>query len=553
MAVITVWFSDLESLELNAEVPCLAADVYNKACTLKSHECMVEYCAGKGRCGKCRAKISGNISVLSSQEKLLLSKDEQLAGIRLLCQTEILGDASIFVQKPFENMQIESDGSLNLVNDFEFYDGLGVAIDLGTTTIASLLFKAGSQVPLCSAVLPNPQKKFGADVLSRICASLNGHSAELFELAAGAVDQAIEELCRKAGCSCFEISRICICANTTMLYLLTQKNCSSISKAPFKADCLFGIELKAGNLNGSDGGLKTVKPETSVYLAPCVSAFIGADTVSCMLSLDVCQFEKPVMIADMGTNSEMVLYMPAQNGGKTKILCTSSAAGPAFEGADISCGMCAVSGAVEKIDIINGKAVCSVIGNVEPCGLCGSGLLDAAAVLRQAFQLDENGCFVVSQDEDSAENGVFELVQDKSEKTKAVLYKGKNSVVTLSQDDVRAFQLAKAALCAGLECLLVEAEKSADSIETVFLAGGFSKKMNVSNAVYVGLVPARFGSKIKNCGNAALMGAARLLQDKNAKTEALKLVQNACVIELGGSHLFQQLFIERMNLKAVKS
>lgn len=549
MAFLTVHFSERTSFSLKIETPCSAFYAYNEACRQFGFPPHVKYC-GNGSCGKCRAKIRGSLSEKTQEELQKLSTQEIECGIRLLCQTEILGNAEIFADSESGKMRIESGGSLSEIREYSDYEGLGVAIDLGTTTIAGLLFKAGSDRPLSSAVLPNPQRIYGSDVITRITASLEGREADLFNLVCGALDNLIEELCRKADLPAEDVSRISISANTTMLYLLTERDCALISRSPFKADCLFGFCLEAGNLNGRNAGLSAVKADASVYLLPCVSAFIGADTVACILSLNMENNKQPALIADLGTNSEMVFFVPAENGKPSEIICTSSAAGPAFEGANISCGMCAIEGAVENISLVNGKIEFSVVGGVKPSGLCGSGLLDAIAVLRQSGQIDESGRILLSDCSDDDEE-IFETVAENGG-TKAVLYKDASTGISLSQNDVRAFQLAKASLCAGLECLTSKARVDAHSIGSLYLAGGFAKSFSVQNAVNVGLFPEEMAGNVRHCGNASLMGAALVLQDKTAAPKAAAIARKATVFELGGSELFQELFIKCMALKPQK-
>ncbi len=549
MAFLTVHFSDKAPFRLEIKTSCSAFEAYNEACRNCGIVEKTKYCAG-GICGKCRAKICGSLSEITETEKSKLSTHELDEGVRLLCQVEILGDAELFADYKAENMQIESGGYFARIQEYAEYDGLGVAIDLGTTTIAGLLFRAGHAEPLASAVLPNPQRCYGSDVITRITSSLDGHAPELFELVCSAIDRLIEELCTKAGCRIESVAKLCVSANTTMLYLLTERDCASISKSPFDADCLFGLELEAGNLNGRGGGLKAVTASVPVFLLPCVSAFIGADTVSCILSLNIEDCKRPAVIADLGTNSEMVLFVPSESGRPAEIICTSSAAGPAFEGANISCGMCAVEGAVENISLVNGRAEYAVIGGEKPSGLCGSGLLDAVAVLRQLGQIDESGTILVSDCADDEEE-IFETVAE-ADGAKAVLFKDASTEISLSQKDVRAFQLAKASLCAGLECLASKAQIDAHSIGSLYLAGGFAKSFSVQNAVCVGLFPDGMAQNAKYCGNASLMGAALVLQDKHARAKAGAIAEKAKLFELGGSKLFQELFIKCMALKAQK-
>ena len=252
-----------------------------------------------------------------------------------------------------------------------------------------------------------------------------------------------------------------------------------------------------------------------VYYPPCMNAFVGAD-ITCAV-LDSGMTEKPgiYLLCDIGTNGEIALWKDGT------LYVTSTAAGPAFEGAGISCGCSSIPGAIDRFWLEDGQVKVHTIGQAEPCGVCGSGLIDAIAVFLELERVDETGF---------AEEGDLSLTEN----------------VSLIPADVRAVQLAKGAIAAGIRSLLEEARVSEEEIDTLFIAGGFGSHLNVASAAAIGLIPPNLQKKVCVLGNAALSGAAKILLDKQEMARAEQTAQCARHVNLGGSSRFNQHFMEAM-------
>lgn len=451
-------------------------------------------CGGNGKCGKCKVKAIGKLSSLTNAEKEFLSKKEILNNVRLACQTYALGDCDVKTISKNNHTKILSDGKIGNYVLNPTFTNYGIAVDVGTTTIVGTLYNSSAKL-LAKTQMVNPQIKWGADVISRIEFALNGNERVLKNSIIDALNNLINKLTKIASVSLNLIDYIVITGNTAMLYFLTGENVKPLSKFPFKAEKLFGETITAKNL-----GLNVVNGETKVYLPPCISAFVGADTTSAILSTNLCE-NKTAMLVDIGTNGEMALYA---NG---KLTVCSTAAGPAFEGVGISSGMTASSGAIDKITILNGKIRYSVIDKLTPIGICGSGLIDAVACLIDLGVLEESGYL-----------------------SKNPYYITEN--ISITQKDIRNLQLSKSAINAGLLTLLKNACVKENAVDNFYIAGGFGNYINVENAVKIGLLPKVIAKQKIVVGNAALSGAIMLLLDKNAKNKAENIAKNATPLNL---------------------
>ena len=254
-------------------------------------------CGGHGRCGKCKAYASGAVSEPSDTERKLLSPDELAQGVRLSCLTRVLGDCEVRTSLGEEQVQIVTDGELPETELMPCFEGYGVAIDIGTTTLAARLYGANGAM-LADASGINPQQEWGADVISRIEASLAGKGNELASSIRGALCKMISELADKALISASDIGGAVITGNTVMLSLLTLECVEPFSHAPFEIKRSFGETLLAKEL-----ALDVLAPDTPVYLPPCISAFVGADTTCALLATSLTKSDKPVMLADIVNNS----------------------------------------------------------------------------------------------------------------------------------------------------------------------------------------------------------------------------------------------------------
>ena len=249
-----------------------------------------------------------------------------------------------------------------------------------------------------------------------------------------------------------------------------------------------------------------------------MDAFVGADITCAVLACGMTERDEISLLCDVGTNGELALW---KNG---TLYVTSAAAGPAFEGAEISSGCMGITGAIDRVYAANGRVYAHTIGDAPAVGICGSGLLDAVAAFLDTEQIDETGAI--------EDNALF-------------LTAGGNTV-TLTQGDIRAVQLAKGALASAIEVLLLHADVRAEQVDKVYLAGGFGTKLSVASAVRIGMLPRAFLDKTVAIGNAALAGAAMLLSDDDTKQKAARLASLAKPIELGGNEQFNDLFVEHM-------
>ncbi len=441
-------------------------------------------CGKKGTCKKCKAQMTGNIS-----------NNENLT-----CQTRLLGDAEVILRQSDSIEQIQQGTK----NQFEVIAPLssnyGAAIDIGTTTVVLNLCDLSTGAVLTNCAKLNSQTAIAADVMGRIDAALKGKLKILQQQILSDISELLSTACRKADIECSAVESMVITGNTTMLYLLTGKNPQSLATAPFEADELFGCETEIL-------GIKT-------YLPPCMNAFVGADITCAVLTSGMTEDSSTSLLCDLGTNGELALW----KGGKLSV--TSTAAGPAFEGVGISCGCQSISGAIDKV-CLNGDSVqVHTINDIPAKGICGSGLIDAVAVFLETEEIDETGA--IDDDLILSEN------------------------VILTDRDIRVFQLAKAAVAAGMQTLIEKSGLSPDEITKLYIAGGFGAHLNIESAIKTGLILSEFKSKEIVLGNASLTGATELIFDVNKISLLQKLADNSQHISIGGDPLFNENYIEQM-------
>jgi len=454
----------------------------------KSGISMSHPCGGIGKCGKCTIEVLGAVS--------LPDEAELTAGCRLSCRTRLLGNAIVTLKNTFSASLLAEDFTANIKPCGNSEEIIGAAVDIGTTTIALSVYNLATGKCLSAKTAVNPQISISTDVMGRIDAALHKKLLLMQEM----VVSSIRTLAVTTGYF-DKIDKWILTGNTTMLYLLTGRNPEALAVAPYVADHLFGEEI---TFLGK-----------SAYLPNCMHAFVGADITCAVLASDICKLPETALLCDIGTNGEIALW-------KEGILyVTSTAAGPVFEGAGISCGCQSVPGAVESVALQNTSLSVKTIGNSTPVGICGSGIIDAVSCLLEKGTIDETG----AMEEDSV------LLCEN---------------ISITQEDIRNVQLAKAAVAAGILTLLEVTETSVDEISTFYLAGGFGKHINLDSAVRIGLFPAELKSKVKVLGNAALQGAAAMLTDERLKEKAASLTKTAKHVSLGGDATFHKLYIEEM-------
>lgn len=369
------------------------------------------------------------------------------------------------------------------------------ALDVGTTTIALALVSLEEKKVVRVLTETNAQRAFGADVISRIQYCVEHGQETLHRVLVEQIERMVEQL---------HVSNplpMLVAANVTMLHLLFDEDCRGMGTAPYTPVFL-----------NSRVASVAIKGVSRLQCLPSVHAFVGADVVAGMHAVGLPEPGKFRLLVDLGTNAEIVLF--SRHGG----LCTSAAAGPCFEGVHISCGMSATEGAISKVWQAGGRLMLQTVGNVTPKGICGTGLVDAVAALLRMGRIDKTGLL----------DGAREPL------TKEIF---------LSAEDVRQFQLAKSAVSSAIAVLMEEAGITCDALDGLFLSGGFSTEMNISNAVTVGLFPRALLGKCRAIPNSSLAGC---VQGLLSQTDFSEYTAGMRYVELAKSARFEKLFVENM-------
>jgi uncharacterized 2Fe-2S/4Fe-4S cluster protein (DUF4445 family) len=460
-------------------------------------------CGGNGICGKCKVWIMGEGSVTACMYPVTEPVDIVLPDKR---EAKILSEQhSHTIPVPF------MPGPSAQLSSFP----RGVAIDLGTTSLVFHLVDLVTGSLVETRVVLNPQAQYGADVISRISYAFMrvGGLERLQSLIIDAINREINHLTQKAGISDENIVKMTVAGNTTMLHLLLGVDPKPIALAPFKPRFTDEQVMTAKDLNLHCHADATVK------LLPSVSAYVGADIVAGLASVRHEKEDGNYLFMDIGTNGELALVRPEG------ILCCSAAAGPAFEGARISCGMGGMEGA---ISVYNGNGY-HVIGDTSPAGVCGSGLIDLVAFLLDSGILSEDGLlpgdFVVE-------------TADRS---------GTGEPIVITQQDIREVQLAKSAIAAGIKILLQHAGLTIEQIDGLYLAGGFGNYINPESAARIGLFPKEMASRTIPLGNTSGTGALLALKSTLFDQVMSELLERTEYIELSRNEEFNLEFAMNMN------
>ena len=518
-------------------------------------------CSGKGSCGKCCIIIeeTRKTDPPKQREKEVFTEWELEEGWRLSCMTVPTDDLyvcipeirenQIQVQMEFvRNTKMESDvqaTTVNCENKIEDCaqmgaDGeikpenmdteksvYGIAIDIGTTTLAAELISITDGTCLKTASSVNHQRAYGADVISRIRAASSGDAEKLRESILKDVRDLAETLLAGQDQNVLNVSKIVIAGNTTMIHLLLGYSCVGLGTAPFTPVNLAPEDMTWGELTGDcektrESGDTGINQTTKVQIMPGISAFVGGDITAGMMGCGM-RPDKCEMLIDIGTNGEMVLATGDH------FLVSSVAAGPAFEGGNISCGMPGVPGAVCRA-VLFGKnnMVTRTIGNKPAIGLCGTGIIDVMYELVRHHIVDTQGIL----GEPWFEKG-FPVVPGK---------------IYFTQEDIRQVQMAKAAICAGVEVLLQKSNISYEQIKKVYVAGGFGMGLDMEKALGIGLLPIGLRGKLMPVGNSALEGAARCLthSKESSDMQPQEIAAISHEINLADTPEFQELYLKHM-------
>ncbi len=412
---------------------------------------------------------------------------------------------------------------------------LGLAVDVGTTKLAGYLVELETGRTLASAGAMNPQIAYGEDVMARIAYAMDGEeqAATLQAAVVGAVNDLARDLCTQSGRHSEEIREIVeavVVGNTAMHHLFIGLPVRQLGLAPYLAAVSEALDLKAREV-----GLE-IAPGGYVHLLPNIAGFVGADHVAMILSTEIGEAEGAVLGLDIGTNTEVVLRA---NG---RLIACSTASGPAFEGAHIKDGMRAAEGAIERLRIVDSGVEYQTIGDAPPVGLCGSGVLDAVAQLRQLGVLDERGNMGHHPGVRRTEHGPEFVLVTAGEG-------GSDREVVITRGDVGEIQLAKGAIRAGINILLDEAGLSEQDLDQVVIAGAFGTYIDVSSAIVIGMFPPLPLERFNQVGNAAGMGAKLALVSRDQRARAAEIARQVEYIELTNDKRFVDEFAKAMYLK----
>jgi len=437
-------------------------------------------CGGNGTCGKCKVEI------LSNGEKKTV----------LACKTAVVDGITVILDQVLGSGLTDTEEQVFSV---EKREGFGVAFDLGTTTLAFALIDLANGTIKQKKSMLNPQASFGADVISRINFSKDGNLKILQKVILEATESVLKDFCIFLNQD--KLESLFISGNTTMLNIFAGAEVTQIGIAPYSAKILQCTKLRDLPLSVKE-----------VVLMPSANAFVGGDAVVGAVSVGIEKGNN--VFVDIGTNGEIIV----SKGGE--FYCASTAAGPCFEGARIECGMGGTAGAVDHVFEDNGIAY-TTIENVFPKGVCGSGLVDAIALMLKKGIIDQTG---------ACQQDKF-FITDK---------------VYITNNDVREFQLAKSAIASGIDVLMSVAKLSDDEVDNVFVAGGLGYYLNIGNAVSLGLLKKSLKNKIKVVGNASLKGAIMCLLNKKYLDESIDLSKRVQSVDLSTSKEFNERFIDNM-------
>ncbi len=471
-------------------------------------------------------------------ECLLQSLPEEYNNLSI--SFDLLKDMSSILDKDNENyFLVIKDGEILNIETQE-QKNYGLAFDIGTTTIVGLLVDLDTGKTVKVASRTNPQVVAGADVITRINYSINENDGltKLQKLVISAINEIINELCINMNYDSNDIYSIALAGNAVMNHLLLGINPKSMAFAPYVPVYHFISDIKAKNLS------LNINPSASVYILPNISGFVGGDIVALILAHKLLETEKITLGIDIGTNGEIVV------GSKKRLLCCATAAGPAFEGGHITFGMRAANGAIDSVSIEGDKILYHVIGNVNPKGICGTGLIDLIAALLEIGIIDETGRIVSPDEIDSVALPFKNRIRENGSQYEFVLVfkeeiKNGNDIV-LKQQDVRELQLAKGAISAGYSVLLSELGLEEKDIDEVLIAGAFGSYIKKESAMRIGLLPKISLDKVKSIGNSSSIGAKQYLVSDTKRKESIEIVKNTEYIELCLRPDFQEKFMDSM-------
>jgi uncharacterized 2Fe-2S/4Fe-4S cluster protein (DUF4445 family) len=499
-------------------------------------------CNGSGACGLCRIRIKdGHAHGPTAKEQYLIEESRRARGVRLACQVVPEGDLAIEILSPARKSawrSLPAEAVYRIRGGYvtkgisgsdavpDVGDRYGIAVDLGTTQISISLVSVNSGRRLAVRCGRNPQEESGADVMTRlVAASGSGMRAqEMTDQLVRAIGEGIHDIASRDGIDLRRVSHLALVGNTAMLALLTGRNYDRLIRPDTWMDTIDCIP-------GDTGAWKTaweIPTGAMAEVLPPIGGFVGSDLLAGVLATELTKNTQPGLFIDFGTNTEIALW-----DGRT-LLVTSAAGGPAFEGSGIRCGIPAEPGAICRIRFTDGIPEYQTLGGEEPCGICGTGIVDLIAGLVRSGILTEKGQFAAAYT-----------------KTGFVL-SGPDPVLELKKSDVDVFQRAKAAVGAGIQVLMDEAGLECPELDRVLVGGTFGKSLDIVNAAAIGLLPAVPADRIELCGNTALAGCELVLFLSPVSVRLRRIGEQARVINLAGYPDFDEIYLENLYLRPLE-
>jgi len=467
-------------------------------------------CGGVGKCGRCQ----------------VLVRDGEGLSFRLACTTPVSDGMEVVVERA-GTMEVLQSGVTGSYPVNEGATGYGMSIDIGTTTVVAYLHDLATGERLAAVGRSNPQIAFGSDVISRISASVDGK----LDLMTGIIQDALRDmkakLCKSAKIDPAEVVKYTVAGNTVMQHIAVGLPPDSIGGAPFTPLSLFADTREIDGLG-------------PCYFARCIAGYVGGDITAGMLAVTFDEGGTRLFL-DLGTNGEMAL---AHDG---RIVCCATAAGPVFEGANVHFGMPASPGAISKVGFEDGKVKIEVIGDVEPIGVCGTGIIDAVALMARLGIITERGYLNGPDDDDELDEALLPLVGE--EETGNVFYLTEDKSIYITQRDIRNLQLAKAAVCGGISTMLDEMGIEVSDVEKLEIAGGFGAYLNLESAAAIGLFPKELLPYASSVGNTSGEGATALLVSDAARVREAEISEKCDYLELSCSMKFNNYYINLMEFE----
>ncbi len=504
-------------------------------------------CGGSGTCGKCRGRLISGI--VEHTKSIKLEDEDYNDGWRLLCQSEVIGDAVFWIpasaasfqrgintadlSSPAKRKQYEEtlgkifgEGGLALGRKGAKY---GIAIDIGTTTVAGALIEIETHKILSQASMGNGQIRYGADVINRIISQGRENGIEKLQHAVReeTIIPIVEQICEQGEVALDAIDCVVIAGNTTMEHLFAGVDGASIRLEPFVPKFLELHDQTAGML-----GLP-FREDVPVILAPNVGSYVGGDITAGVLSSMLWNSEEMTLFLDLGTNGELVY------GNSDYMLCCACSAGPAFEGGDISCGMRASKGAICSctIDPETYEPHYETIDDEKPVGICGSGIIDIVAELFTTGMVNGKGKFSVESDRVIYDEFSARYVLATEEES------GNGSEVSINETDLDNFIRAKGAIFSAIYTMLKSLDMPVEEVDRIIIAGGIGSGINIPNAIKIGMIPNIPVEKYDYIGNSSLSGACAMLVSEEAEQKVFAIGRNMTYLELSTQPGYMDEFV----------